>query len=249
MSRRRAASVGAAASGPWTLVGRKTYQGDNLSFASGFSLTSLTGGIASAPAEDDVIVIGVVGADTDAGHDLDVDNTSPVSTSVSSGATIKGNGTRDCTMDLQAYRAGASPPTSVTINNNFDGDSGASIIFIEVWRGIDTTTGEDVSRVEASGTNTGRPNPGSITPTTTDALVFVLMGGSAATGSTPSVLTSSDFDTFTTAAQAGTNYASCSAAIGVFQWSSGAFDPSQCGGGSSSTSDAWAAISVALRPA
>ena len=230
------------------LVGRKAYTSEGLPTPyTGISLTTLTGGLDTQPSEGDLIVIGYALGDVSnaamAIKDADGTNYPLI------GSELFADDTRDLNIRVAAKFAGATPDTTFQVNDGFGGDSGACNIFVQVWRGADPTTPLDAAVVTASGVNTGRPNPGSITPVTTGATILCFAAGTAPTGSTPAALTSSGWTYFEATPRSGTAYASISGAYGHFDWTSGAFNPAEFGGGSASTSDAWAAISVALRPA
>jgi hypothetical protein len=117
------------------------------------------------------------------------------------------------------------------------------------FRGVDTTTMLDVAIVTATGTGSQKPNPGSITPTTAGAMVVVMGSGAATTGA---LLTNGgDLSSTTNEFRSGYTDESVDASIGmgIFRWTSGAFDPAQFGSTSSDAAEqAWAAAVIALRP-
>lgn len=228
-------------------VGRTKTKGVKTASDINVSLTSLTGGLASAPADGDLIVAGYTfGNKTDINISFAIRDAGGTAYTVA-GSDLYGNDTYDTNLVVGYKRAGATPDTQVNMTAG-DTDSGY-IVMVEVWRGVDPTTPLDVAAVGATGTNTGRPNPGSITPSTALAEVLCFAAGASANGVTPSALTSSDFTSIDYEQQAGgTNMASPSAAFGHYDWTSGAFDAAQFGGGSTSTSNSWAALALALRP-
>ena len=244
MSRRRAAR---SLQYP-QLVGRKQLAGDGLATPySGASLTSLTDGLATAPATGDIIFIGYSLGDI-------ADATMTIQDAGGSNYTLVGselysNDTRDINLRVAYKVAGGSPDTTFNFNDGFAGDSGATVIMVQVWRYFNVSSPLDVSAVTAVGTNTGQPNPGSITPATRGSVILSFSAGSAATGSTPTDLANSDHTAFWAASRSGTNYASAAGGHGYKLWTGGAFDPSAYTGGSSSTLDAWASVILALRPA
>lgn len=228
-------------------VGRTKAKGVKTASDVNVSLTSLTGGLASAPADGDLIVVGYAfGSRSDVNLSFAIrDAASNVYTVV--GTDLYGNDTYDTNLVVAYKHAGATPDTQVNITTGMT-DAGYTIM-VEVWRGVDSTTVLDVAAVGATGTNTGRPNPGSITPSTALAEVLCFAAGASVDGSTPSALTSSGFTSIDYDQQAGaTGQASISSAFGHYDWTSGAFDAAQFGGGSTSTSNSWAAMVLALRP-
>jgi hypothetical protein len=100
--------------------------------------------------------------------------------------------------------------------------------------------------VTATGINSRLANPGSITPTTTGAVVYVV---GAAAGGTGGTFTDSNS---LTAWLAGNSVDTNDAMMGAGYytgWTSGAYNPNAfTGGGTDTTSDSWAAVCVALRP-
>jgi hypothetical protein len=76
----------------------------------------------------------------------------------------------------------------------------------------------------------------------------VVICGGAASFTNVSAFTSSDLSNFRTGTNtSGTQDHVCG--MGSFEWTSGAFDAAQWGGGNTSTSASWCACSMALRPA
>jgi hypothetical protein len=124
----------------------------------------------------------------------------------------------------------------------------AGLIVNRVYRGVNQTTPFDVADTTSSAVNTGNPNPASITPSTPGSWI-VIVGAAGHNTTSPADFTSSDLDTFTNNFQADTN--DCQAGHGhKTDWTSGAFDAAQFGGGvGSNTAASCAAISMVLRPA
>lgn len=243
-SRRRAAWVGGA---NIQLVGRKEHADNNMSTPGSTSLTTLVGGLDTQPATGDLILIGYTLADT-ANAALVLKSAGGTDYTLVD-SELFANDNRDMNMRV-AYRfAGGSPDTSFIYDDGYGGDSGATVLLVQVWRGVNAATPLDVAAVPATGTNTGQPNPGSITPVTAGAVIASFAAGSAVTGATPADLVSSDYTEFWPASRAAGLYASNAAAHGYKNWVGGAFDPSGYTGGSTSTADAWASMLVALRPA
>lgn len=229
-------------------VGAKT--GVATSIGSGdttVSLTNLTGGLASSPSEGDLIVV--------AYHAPFTSNLSLVIETAGGTAytlvdsELYVDDTYDSNLRV-AYRfAGATPDTSFVISHNAGATTGAIHVAVSVWRNVDASTPLDVAAVPATGTNTGRPDPASITPTTANAVVLVFGAGASAPGSTPASFTSSDVTgDFRTNGRSGTSFASSCIGFGYHEWTSGAFNPAAFGGGSNTSSDSWTAMTLALRP-
>jgi hypothetical protein len=219
-------------------VGGKTAGEASASTSYIVSLTDLTGGIASAPTVGDLVVIasgwgGISGGNPGA------------TTGYTEVADLFADDTRDTNFDVSYKFMGATPDTQVTIakSNNSNWGSGCAI---HVWRNVDPTTPLDVTSTTATGTNGNQADGPAITPTTSGAVVLSLMmsiGGSTHTALTaPATLTN-----VVSAAVSGPTQ-NCAVGIGSHAWTSGAFDPAAWTGGVTSTSDSWAAVTLALRP-
>lgn len=198
------------------------------------SLTALTGGLAAAPSQNDiVIVVTAVGDDTACdvtGYTL----IATVSTTIS-------------TLWIGYKFMGATPDTSLTVTGSGSNTQGATVIAY-VWRNVDTTTPMDVTATTSSATNTGIPNPPSITPVTQGAVI--LAAGGVGYDSTSRTLSSSSLSNFfsVTANLSGGN-TDATAGVGWAVWTSGAYDPSAFTlSGSDSTLFMSCAATMALRP-
>lgn len=204
------------------------------------SLTSLTGGIASSPSIGDVVVLF-----TAAGY--------AAGTSYQGGATnytwitgTQGSGSTSVARIDVSYKVLTAADTSISVYGSQD-TKAASAAAVQVWRNVSTDTPpyEAVSSSNlASGTGTGRPNPGAKTPVTSGAVIVV--GGAAASGA-GAVFTSSDLTDFLSATSPDTTDAMIGS--GYYEWTSGAFDAAQFGGGTTGAGDAWSAVTLVLKPA
>lgn len=220
-----------------------TYVGGQVGGRAGSTSTSnvtfaLTGGTNSTPQAGDLVIIGCT-----------VASQARTPACAISGYTaqtqINANGTTyDTSLNMSHKFMGGTPDTTFTLpstGNNAD----AQRWTVQVWRGVDPTTPLDVTPVSASGTATGRPNPGSITPTTSGAFVGIIGAGAAATGAAytaPANYTTN----FLTGTTADTNDAMIGS--GYRSWTSGAEDPAAYTGGTTNAADSWAAFTYALRP-
>jgi hypothetical protein len=204
---------------------------------------SLTGGLASTPAANDLVIVCAVTGSA-AGNPAMAVTTPTGYTAL--GQLNQSAVTADTSMDVSWKVMGGTPDANVTIpgtGNNAFGEAYAILVF----RGVDTSTPLDVTSVSAGGTGTGRPNPGSITPTTTGAWPVICGGGAAGTGAnytapanyTTDFITANGADT--TDAMVGAGYRS--------DWTSGAEDPATFTGGTTGANDSWTAYTLALRPA
>jgi len=201
------------------------------------SLTDLTGGLAAAPSEDDIVLIAyAIGA----GVDVDVTITTADYIEI---ADIRANDDNDANLGVFRKFMTATPDTSITVGPTTNATY-AGAVAIQVWRGVNVTTPMDVAATTATGTNTGQPSPAAITPTTSGA--FVIVAGAAAQPAGAD-FTSSDLSNFITETSPDTIDATVG--MGSFAWTSGLFTPATWGGSTSASTDSWAAVTLALRPA
>ena len=220
-----------------TLVGHKTYGVPTSAGDKVVSLTDLTGGIASAPAADDLVELFMA------------------SGSVSNRAIGETTGTYttymaklyvNLTEDLNFYAAykvmGSTPDTQLTVTNTQNGGDAAAVL-IKVWRYVDPVNPIDVAVVVTSGNN-GQPVPGAITPAQPNAVISVV-GAGAAGNAVAADFTSSDLSDFISLLRNNTH--SVSIAGGRKDWTAGAFTAAQFGGGNNAAGNARAAIAIAHR--
>lgn len=205
------------------------------------TLSSLSGGLASTPANGDFIIVGTIFPGSDAAINIrDAGGTAYPYTV----ADLFSSDSASANLHVAAKFAGATPDTTVTIPGS--GSTSAGQAFgVEVWRGVNIASPFDVTTTTATGANTGRPNPPAITPNTKYAEIVVFGGGTAFFASGAD-FTSSAFDNFASAT--GSDTGSGTIGIGEFAWTTGAFDAAAFGGGDAGTGSAWAAAAMALRP-
>lgn len=201
------------------------------------SLTDLTGGLASAPAAGDIVIVAMSCASNG-------NRTLTVSSGYTELAELFINDDKDANLSVNYKIMGSTPDTSFTTNNVGSSASG-TMIAVHVWRGVDQTTPMDVTATTATNLNTGTTDPPSITPVTAGAVVIAVGHAASATAAN---YTSSDLSNFLTGTSSNTH--SNQTGIGSIAWSgSGAVNPAAFGGGSNTTSDSMAALCLALRPA
>lgn len=201
------------------------------------SLTDLTGGLATEPSADDLIIVSFGGGGT---GDQIIGVTTPGYTEVSE---LYADDTVDA--NLSVNHKVADGDTTVTLSTS--GSSGQPVVCaIDVRRGVSTATPMDVAATTATGINTGRPNPAAITPITEGAVIIVA-GLGTNFGTTLAIFTTTELANFISVAGAASNNSVIG--VGSLEWTSGAFDPATFGGGSISGNSSWVAVTMALRPA
>lgn len=207
------------------------------------SLSGLSGGLASSPATDDLVLItygsgaqsgGSLGANTVSGYAQDA-----VCEAVTSGQSSK--------VTLNWKFMGATPDTTFSPSPTMRTDAGA-VFVVQVFRGVDKTTPFDVAS-QISAVTGSKPNPPPITPSTPGAVIIA--GGAVQLGFTSNPSLSSSLTAFVTA-RADETANDVAAGAGYYaSWTSGAYDPAEFGNSFStaSTSVGSAAYTAALRPA
>lgn len=210
------------------------------------SLTDLSGGLASAPAAGDIVIVGYTVAAT-------ADRVIGVTTSgYTEVAELYANDTIDANLSVSWKIMGATPDTSVSVSAT-GGSTDGAVVAIRVWRGADSTTPMDVTPTTATHLNTWTPDPPAITPVTSGAVIEVIGAGAAGIDvSQMGAMSSSQLSNFLTASPAPGGSAARSSGIGVgnFAWSSGSFNPNAFSvSGTSSTTYSAASVTLALRPA
>jgi hypothetical protein len=166
------------------------------------------------------------------------------------GGDIYADDVNDTNLGVAYKIMGVSPDTIVTIPGT--GLSGCAVTIVAL-RSVNTTTPLDVAVTVATSTNTGQPNPASITPITAGALISVHVGA-AEPGTSDGDLTnpgdlSSVTNHFRAIASHGSNDTSHAGHGLKLNWTSGAFDPAQWAGGSIHADSSWGAVTIAWRPA
>lgn len=205
--------------------------------------SGLAGGVSSAVQDGDfVIAIFAVGSTSDLTLSI-TDGANPYTLIASE---LWADDTRDTNLRV-AYKF-VSGDTSTTFGSTGAASDNGGATRVYVFRGVDQSTPLDVAATTATAANSVLANPPSITPSTPGA-VIVCIGAGAHGDDAGESFTSSDLSQFVSSNRDATN----DIVLGVGQktdWVSGAFD---CAAftysNSDSTSNSWAAMSIALRPA
>ena len=231
--RHRAAATGLQFVGGTTAFGR----GDTYTSV---SLTSLTGGIGSAPIAGDIVI--VVHGNVSTG---DID---PSVSGYTELTELYANDEVDANMAVAWKIMGGSPDTSVTVFQD-GGASNGHATAIHVWRGAHQTVPFNVTTTTATGTSSDKPDSPTITPTTAGSVVFTVGMAAqddtaAATMTAPAGYTDNDF-----VAKGDGGSRSAIAVIASKAWVSGAEDPGAWSGGEVDTSNSWVAATLVLQPA
>ena len=202
-----------------------------------FSLTTITGGIASAPREGDIVIV-VLSIASTADRSYRISGYTQI-------ADIYVNDDEDINLQVGYKIMGATPDTTFTITGGsgsaFDGLS----VAVHVWANIDPDNPIDVTSTQATAVDTANPNPASITPVTPGAQILV--AGGSATNLNTVYNTPGYLSNFYTSVGLDTNDATVG--LGNIAWSGGAYDPAAWTiTGADSINFSTAAVTMALRP-
>lgn len=205
--------------------------------------SGLTGGIASAVAEDD-LVIAAFATGSSADRSLGIRDETINYTLI--GSELYQGDTYDVNLRV-AYKFMGPTPDTATYFSPTGSTSEGGAMAVYVFRGVDKTTPLDVAVTTAIGGNSLYANPPSITPSTPGA--FIVVVGASGSNRLSSAFTNTELVDFLST----TGNDSSSGTIGIGHkddWTSGPFDPAAFGHtGAASSEASWAAMSIALRPA
>ena len=226
-----------------TYVGGTSGSGTGATYDVSLSGT-LTGGSDSSPIEGDLIVVWTAfsqnttsQAPTCSGDTFGAYNTA--------GAAIHANDTFDIEARMFYAVAGSTPDTTLTIGRRSNAAYGGAAV-VQVWRGVDSTTPLDATGTPASGTNSSRANPPSVTPSTSGAIV--VYGGAGSQGTSGVTPTDGNGGSNVVAINSDGTTSDVGVYIASDTWTSGAYDPAANTDMTTSTSCAWGAQTIALKP-
>lgn len=208
-----------------------------------FSLTSLTGGLASAPSVGDLVVVCVsTGSSSGSG------NTPSVTTGYTTVADAFADDSNSAHLFI-AYKLLTAADTTVTVNGGAGGTSSSMAVYISVWRNVDTTYPVDIlNAATASSANSVLANPPAITPVDSGSCI-IAVGAGGYNSAFARTYGSSDLTDFRSSGIASDLY---DAVIGggYSRWTGGSFDPAEFTFSTTdSTAFAWCAATFAIRPA
>lgn len=206
------------------------------------SLTGLTGGLASAPVQNDLVIVYYgVGSTTTRSIGVTTSGYTEV-------AELTVADTYDANLSVSYKLMGATPDTQVTVSaTGATADAGA--VAVQVWRYVDSnlSTPLDVSVVTATAANSVLCNPPAITPVTAGAMIIA--GGAGAHARGVATYSSSDLRNFITrGGPDSTNDVTVGMGSRAGQANT-AFDPAAFTfSAADSAQYSWAAVTLALTP-
>jgi hypothetical protein len=201
------------------------------------SLTSLTGGIASAPAEGDVVFVAYsIGTTVDRTGEIGV-------TGYKKLTALYADDAIDSTLGVFWKRMTSTPDTSITISGSSGTDARATAI--QVWRGCSSWNPVG-AYATATGLNTRRADPPSITPQTNKSVILACGSSGVSDTSANSIYTASELSGFQAIWSNDTN--DSTVGLGYKTWTSGAFDPAAFSTVADSINNGYCAVTLAVEP-
>lgn len=233
--------LGANASGLKFVGGTFATQASNSGAGYTISLTSLTGGLGSAPIAGDIVIVAT-------GWAYNTDGNPGVTTAgYTELCDLYSNSSIDANFSVNWKIMGSIPDTNVSVTTSASTSGVGHVTVIQVWRGVNQTTPIDVTTTSTSTTGINPPNSPSITPVTRGCVILscglYARDSGAATLTTPSGMQNGVIASINASYSASAGIASYS------DWISGAYDPAAWGISGASNSGSSAAASVVLRPA
>ncbi len=200
---------------------------------------ALTGGLASAPASGDIVLV-FFGDGTLADKTIGV-----VTSGYTEIAELYVSDTYDANLSVSWKIMGATPDTNIEVSSSGGGDTTGAII-VHVFRGVDQTTPLDVTSTTRTGTNTGSVTPAAITPITTGSVIVI--GGATGHNSGGAVTYSQSYlSNFLIRNPANPNIDLLMGA-GHVAWTSGTYTPGIWTMSTDRLSNSYATLTLALRP-
>ena len=206
--------------------------------------SGLTGGIESSVRTGDMVIV-VHSVSSTTNSTLTIRDPSSVAYTLI-GSELYSDDTYDTNLRVAYKFMGATPDASVSFSDNLGGTNGR-IATAYVLRGVDSTTPLDVAAVTATNTNTGAVDPPSITPVTSGAAIVAF--GAAAHNLGGVFFSFPSGSLYSWIANSNNTSNDSSHGIAQYAWTSGAFNPAAWTLAGTTTTDSWASITVALRPA
>lgn len=224
-------------------VGGKTAQFAGSTSSAGYTITlsGLTGGAASTPSQNDIIIVVYSTGSNDVRTTYIISSGYRyITRSLSDPDTYNSN-------LIAAVKISDGTEASVIVSPSLS-SADAAAVAIHVWRNIDLDI--IVEKIEeAVGSDTFRIDPPSITPYTSGAII-IAGGGSGHITPAVTYATPSELSNFIQISGVNDTY-DTRVAIGSATWTSGAFDVPQftTSGATDSNNNSYSAFSIALRPA
>lgn len=226
----------------WQFVGSTSGAGTSNGYTVSLNGT-LTGGIASSPAEGDLVVVFSGFGNTASSAPAISGNSSGAYTGATTAQHV--NDTWDTEFRSFYQVMGATPDTTLTVTRTTNTAYGGATV-VHVWRGVDTSSPFIGAATNASGTNTSLVNPPAYNPGVTDALIIA--GGAGTQATTGAAFTGfTGMSNFKTQKGDGST-SDIDVAMASYAYAGVSFDPPTVSGGTGgNASSSWAGVTIAFR--
>lgn len=222
-------------------VGGKTVTITAPSSDTTISLTNLTGGVSSAPAAGDVVIVSYAIGSGGVGYR----SPNVTSNTYTALATLFSDDTRDTSLYVGYKQMGATPDTSVSVTRTGNADYGG-VVAIQAYRYCDDNFPIQQAANTATFFNTVRPTPPTITPWDGDCVAVIVGAGAHQEGNV--AYTTTGLINFISSGSADT-VTDASIGMGFRVIQSGSYSPNRFNfPQSDSTFYSSAGVSVALKP-
>lgn len=235
-----------------TFAGGAAAAGTGATYA--VNVTSLVAGTRVGGVQTGDLLIGVVWQATTTNNALGIDASDTSGLTWTEVAELYANDTADINLSVSWAIVTGTPPTTVTFTGpNNTANSGAAAVY--AFTNANLTTPMDVPVTTATGINTADPDDPAITPVTTGATFFAIHAAAEPNNSTFAFAADSPDLGYSGASannSSGTvNDGDMAGSAKLNAGIAGVVEdrPLQPFGGTDSTSNSWAAVMMALRPA
>ena len=220
-------------------VGGRTQTGTGTTADITVALTGLSGGLASSPSANDLVIITFATPSS-------VNLTYRIA-GYTSITDLYANDTYDANMQLGYKFMGATPDATASITAG-SGTGNPFAIIVTVWRNIDLTTPLDVVTRTRAATNTSTPVHNDITPITPGARIIVASASAHASGN--GIFSNAGFlNNFLSTGIGFSGTQSIIVGIGDAVWTSGLYTPTTWGSSvATATTHSNVSATMALRP-
>ncbi len=210
---------------------------------------TLVGGVGSSPEPGDLVIVssGFNSASVKTPHANATGNISGAY--VAAHANLIADYNADANFGTFYQLQGATVDTSIAINRPTTNTYGGSTT-VHVWRGVDSTNPMDVTPTSTFGIGSAWPNPPSITPISSGAVIVACGYGAQSTNTAALLVIPSGMGNGVSLRSSGNTTEGC-CFIASIEWTSGAYDPARCTvttGPADYATAGWCASTLALRP-
>lgn len=201
------------------------------------SLTSLTGGIASAPSENDIVIVAYSASSNFSG--------TPTVSGYTVIAQLLQLNAKYSKLHVSYKKMTATPDTSITLSGSSDFFNCTAAVY--VFRGQDLTTPFDATATTDTGISSGLVDPPAIFVPNAGGLI--ICAGSVCSITTGGAMGASYLSNFITETRDQPVANDCSVGIGSIVSNGGSYNPGAWTFANDTANSSWCAVTMALRGA